>query len=58
LLYGAENWKVGKKNNAEIANRHKQVIKGEILKIHWPDKISNIELWNKTKQEPVQTVVK
>jgi hypothetical protein len=30
LLYGAENWKVGKKkNNAEIANRHKQVIKRE-----------------------------
>jgi hypothetical protein len=24
----------------------------------WLDKISNIELWNKTKQEPVETTVK
>jgi hypothetical protein len=30
----------------------------KILKIHWPNKISNIELWNKTKQEPEETTVK
>jgi molybdopterin converting factor small subunit len=30
----------------------------KILKIHWPNKINNIELWNKTKQEPEETTVK
>jgi hypothetical protein len=29
----------------------------KILKILWPDKIT-IELWNKTKQEPIETIAK
>jgi hypothetical protein len=49
LLSGAETWKVEKKANKSLR---------KILKIHWPDKISSIELWNKTKQEPVETTAK
>jgi hypothetical protein len=57
LLYGGETWKVDKETTHKLQtflNKSQR----KILKIHWPDKISNIELWNKTNQEPVETTVK
>jgi hypothetical protein len=57
LLYDAETWKVDKETTQKLQTFINKSLK-KILKIHWPDKISNIELWNATKQEPGETTVK
>ena len=33
--------------------QHQQMLR-KIINVHWPDRISNNELWNKTGEEPVQ----
>jgi hypothetical protein len=57
LLYGGESWNVDKETTQKLQTFVNKSIR-KILKIHWPDRMTNINLWNKTKQEPVETTVK
>jgi hypothetical protein len=57
LLCGAKNWKVDKETMQKLQTFINKSLR-KILKIHWPDKINNIELGNKTKQELVETTLK
>jgi hypothetical protein len=57
LLYGAETWIVDKNSWQKLQTFINKSLR-KILKTHWLDKISNIELWNITKQEPIETTVK
>ena len=50
LLYGSETWRT----TLEITKKIQTFINGclrKILRIHWPDKISNEELWQRTDQK-------
>ncbi|CAH8875279.1 unnamed protein product [Trichobilharzia szidati] len=52
LLYGSETWRVTK----SIFNRLQTFINNRlrsILKIRWPERITNKKLWGQTKQEPI-----
>lgn len=52
LLYGAETWRT----TATIMKKIQVFINTclrKIIKIRWPDKISNVELRQRTKQQPV-----
>nr|CAH8838004.1 unnamed protein product [Trichobilharzia regenti] len=52
LLYGSETWRVIK----SISNKLQTFINNclrSILKIRWPEKISNRDLWERTNQEPI-----
>ncbi|CAH8856362.1 unnamed protein product [Trichobilharzia szidati] len=52
LLYGSETWRVTK----NIFNRLQTFINNclrSILKIRWPERITNKKLWEQTKQEPI-----
>ena len=57
LLYGCETWKTTQSLNNKLQvfiNSRLQYI----LKVWWPNKISNKELWEKTKQEEISTTIK
>lgn len=53
LLYGADTWRTTvnpmKKIQAFI-----NICLRRILQIRWPNKISNLELWQKTRQHPIE----
>ena len=57
LLYGCETWKTTQSLNNKL-----QVFTNSrlryIFKVWWPNKISNKELWKKTKQEKISTTIK
>ena len=53
LLYGSETWRM---NNTPI-NKVQSFINSclrKILRVHWPEVISNTELWERTRQTPVK----
>jgi hypothetical protein len=52
LLYGAETWRTTVTTMKKIQVFINTCLR-KILKIRWPDKISNEELWQRTKQQPV-----
>ncbi|KAI0220535.1 hypothetical protein LSAT2_027968 [Lamellibrachia satsuma] len=57
LLYGCETWKTTQSLN----NKLQVFINSRLrytLKVWWPNKISNKELWKKTKQEDISTTIK
>ena len=57
LLYGCETWKT----TQSLTNKLQVFINCRlryILKVWWPNKISNKELWKKTKQEEISTTIK
>ncbi|KAI0214349.1 hypothetical protein LSAT2_000556 [Lamellibrachia satsuma] len=57
LLYGAETWRI---TNTTI-NKEQTFVNNclrRILQIHWPDTISNSELWEKTQQRPVEEEIR
>jgi hypothetical protein len=56
LLYGAETWKTTKNLINEIQAFINRCLR-RILKIHWPKKVSNEELYRKTNQEPVKKTI-
>ena len=57
LLYGSETWKHTKKLEQKLQVFINTCLR-RILRIHWPDRISNQELWRRTKQKPVFTTIK
>ena len=57
LMYGAETWRTTK----NISKKIQTFINGclrQILQIHWPDTIRNMELWERTHQLPAEKEVK
>jgi hypothetical protein len=57
LLYGSETWRTTKM----LLNRVQVFVNTclrRILNIHWPEKISNKDLWLRTSQEPVETAIR
>ena len=57
LLYGAETWR----NTKSIDHKLQVFINTclrQILRIRWPERISNQELWQRTRQEPITITIK
>ena len=57
LLYGSKTWRLTKKIITQLqtfTNRRLQYILGVL----WPRKISNEELWQRTKQEKIEVTIR
>ena len=57
LLYGAETWRITK----SIISRVQTFINGclrRILGIHWPETIRNVDLWERTNQQPAEDEIR
>jgi len=48
LLYGSETWKVTHALSNKLQSFVNKCLR-EILRIHWPEKINNKELWSRTE---------
>ena len=57
ILYGCETWKTTQSLNNKLQVFINSRLR-YILKVWWPNKISNKELWEKTKQEEISTTIK
>ena len=57
LLYGSETWRTTKTTMTKVQTFINCCLR-RILNIHWPDTISNQDLWQKTAQQPVEEVIK
>ena len=57
LLYGCETWKTTQSLNNKLQVFINSRLR-YILKVWWPNKISNKELWKKTKQEEISSTIK
>ena len=57
LLYGSETWRMTKKTLQKIQTFINSCLK-RIFRIWWPDKISNKELWQRGRQEPVENQIR
>ena len=53
LLYGAESWRTTKASMKKIQTFVNQCLR-RILRIHWPETISNENLWARAQQTPVE----
>ncbi len=56
LLYGAETWRLTKTTVNRVQTFINSCLR-RILKIHWPEKISNIRLWERTQQIPAENEI-
>ena len=57
LLYGCETWKTTKHLVNKIQVFTNTCLR-QILKIRWPEKITNTALWEKTNQTPMESELK
>lgn len=57
VLYGSETWALTKKQATQIQTFVNKCLR-RIMNIYWPNQISNKELWQITKQEPIETSIK
>lgn len=53
LLYGFKTWRMTKNTISKFQTFIDNCLR-RILKIHWPDKVNNNDLWLKTQQIPVE----
>ena len=56
FLYGSETWKVTQALSNKLQSFINKCLR-KILRIHRPEKISNKELWSRTRQEHIPTVI-
>ena len=56
LLYGAESWRITKSSQNRIQTFINSCLR-KILGIHWPDRISNEDLWKRTNQQPIDVTI-
>ena len=56
LLYGSECWRMTEQDLSKLASFHTANLR-KILRIFWPQKISNDQLLRQTKQEDIRTLV-
>lgn len=57
LLYGSETWNASRTNINRIQVFINKCLR-KIMKIFWPNKISNKELWDRTNQEPIEITIR
>ena len=57
LLYGSETWKLTKKIITQLQTFTNRRLR-YILRVWWPRKISNEELWQRTKQEKIEVTIR
>ena len=57
LLYGSETWRHTKRLDNKLQVFINTCLR-RILRIRWPERISNNELWRRTKQIPITDVVR
>ena len=57
LLYGSETWRLTKGLEHKIQVFINSCLR-QILRIRWPDKITNEDLWDRTNQRPVGTTIR
>ena len=57
LLYGLETWRVTKTNTHKLQTFTNRCLRN-ILNIRWPEVVSNEQLWDKTKQAPIETEIR
>ena len=57
LLYGAETWRTTVTTTKKIQTFINNCLR-RILRIRWPDTISNEELWQRTKQKPADVEIR
>ena len=53
LIYGAETWRITKATFTKVQTFINSCLR-RVLRVHWPDKISNISLWERTQQIPAE----
>ena len=53
LLYGAEKWRINKTTLKRIQTFVNHCLR-RILQIHWMDRVSNKDLWNRTHQAQIE----
>ena len=57
LLYSLETWRVTKTNTHKLQTFTNRCLRN-ILNIRWPKVVSNGQLWDKTKQAPIETEIR
>ena len=57
LLYGAETWRMTRKNISKLQAWTNKKLR-YILGIWWPRRITNEDLWRRTKQEELEITIK
>ena len=53
LLYGSETWKTTNTITSKLQTFINHCLR-HILRIFWPNRISNTNLWERTNQEPIE----
>jgi uridine kinase len=57
LMYGCETWKVTNSITQKLQSFINRCLR-RILNVRWPDVISNIMLWEKTGEKPIELQIK
>ena len=57
LLYGSETWRVTTASTKQVQTFINKCLR-RILRVYWPEVISNKDLWIRTGQEPIVTTIK
>ncbi|RUS86029.1 hypothetical protein EGW08_006183 [Elysia chlorotica] len=57
LLYGSETWRTTKTNTQKLQTFINRCLRN-ILNIRWPEVISNQDLWERTRQAPIEQEIK
>ena len=57
LLYGSETWRTTKTNSRKLQAFINRCLRN-ILNIRWPEVISNQDLWERTRQVPIEQEIK
>lgn len=57
LLYGSETWRMTKASIQRVQTFQNTCLR-RILKIRWPEKISNEDLWRRTCQQPLDVLTR
>lgn len=57
LLYGSETWRTTKTNTHKLQTFINRCLRN-ILNIRWPEVISNKDLWDRTKQTPIDQEIR
>ena len=57
LLYGSETWKVAKTTTSKLQVFVNRCLR-RILNIHWPEVISNEELWRRVEETEISIQIK
>ncbi|XP_062609873.1 uncharacterized protein LOC134271677 [Saccostrea cucullata] len=57
LLYCAELWRTTEKDDEKLDTFHRKCLR-RILKIHWPEKITNQQLYERTRAIPLSCTIK